>query len=362
MNKFRYATGNIAEFEADAIINSVGVETDNYGGICRSIIEANPTNEIKKVIDSTNNLYTAGELFTTPGYQLKARNIVHLICPLSKDDDKDYSLFKECIRRALNECQLRHWYRVGIPSIGTGANKYDKEKARRIIADMCYDYCECYPDMRITFVRPDDEIESKNNERLSNAFYSREYGYHSPETNAKSKKGSLILSKTKKELLVAGYTKRYFGFERYKDPKHILVKFDYSSIMCFGNYVDQYIEKCKDDIFKHKSIVIQRINLFFGYGTTGKKSYTTIGSDAYGEIKKKIDPSKKDIYKVAFALKMTIRETERLMAYYGYCFCEHGHSPMDDVVKDLITYKTYGIVEIQQAFNEKGVPSLFARK
>ena len=122
---FKEEVGDITKYKGDVIINSLGVTTTTYGGICGAILRATKSPELKQIIDKVNDVYSVGEYFVTEGYGL-ADNILHLITP-NHDDDKDCRLYKECIRRVLNECKYRKWRKVGIPLIGAGANKYKKD-------------------------------------------------------------------------------------------------------------------------------------------------------------------------------------------------------------------------------------------
>ena len=90
--------------KVDAIVNSVGTETTVLGGICRSILLKANSSELHKIIEDANNVYYVGEFFVTKGYNLPAKQIIHLISPNFKND-KDYSVLKDCLRRILNECK-----------------------------------------------------------------------------------------------------------------------------------------------------------------------------------------------------------------------------------------------------------------
>ena len=336
---------DITKFEGDVIIDSVGVTSTIYGGICGSIIKASGSDELKKIVDGVNDLYSVGEYFMTPGYALPAKNILHLITP-SFENDPDYSQFKECIRRVLNECRYRHWKKVGIPSIGTGANKYDKDVSRKIIEEMCSAYCDNVDNkMDIVLVLPEKVISRRNDERIIRGSYSGDE-YHDPETKKKFKKGSKAFGDTINKKNTSLYNKQYFAYDRFSCGEDDIT-FDLKNVKTIGDYVDRYIEKKvgQDLLAPSETQMKHKVNLYLAAGTKGKKDYASAGSDAFGEIKYKSTADKKQLYKIVLALRMTAKEATTFLEHFGYCFSYKGVNEMDDAISDLISNRQYGIAE-----------------
>lgn len=337
---------DITKYKGDVIIDSVGVTSTKYGGICGSIVKASSSNELKEIIDGVNDLYSVGEYFITGGYALPADNILHLVTPYSKDDP-DYVQFKECIRRILNECKFRHWKKIGIPSIGTGANEYNKDVSRKIIEEMCTAYCNCVDsEMDITLVLPDEAISQGNDERIAKESFSyRER--HDPETRKKFEKGSKAFGNTINTNKNHGpYNKKYFGYDSFSLGEDEIT-FDLGSIKTIGDYVEKYIdEKIDRDLFSpSKTKLRTKINLYLAAGKKGKKDYVSAGSDAFGQIKNKSTADKKQLFKIVLALRMTMSEATAFLNHFGYCFADSGVNELDDAIKQLISVRQYGIVE-----------------
>ena len=361
---FRIITGKIEEFPADVIIDSVGVTSTIHGGICGSIIRAANSDELKQIIDGVNDVYNVGEYFITDGYGLPSKNILHLITP-NHDNDENCEQYKDCIRRILNLCQSKHWYKVGIPVIGAGANKYDGI-AEDILTEMCEAYCELYEKMDVTLVLAEEKQSRENKERISRESYSRSgRNYHDPETTKKFKSGSKVLSSMMVEDLPKQYNKKYFGYERFAKGREDVVV-NGKNIKTINDYVEEYIDKReeKDILFPtSKKIIYRRISIYFGYGKKGKDTYIHAGSDAYGEIKYGYSADKKSLYRLAFALKMTYQEASNFLNFFGYSFSFSGVNEIDDAVKYLLSQHQYGIVEIELEFKKRNIkPSLFAKK
>ena len=357
---FRIITGDITKYNGDVIINSVGVTSTIYDGICGSIVKASESDELKKIIDGVNDVYSVGEYFITQGYKLPVSNIFHLITP-NYDDDPYYKQFKECIRRILNECKYRHWRKIGFPSIGTGANKYDKVESRKIIKEMCESYCEIYTGMDITLVLPEGSISFDNDARIARESYSgREY--HDPETMAKFKKGSKLFGATFEEHTSGAYSKKYFAYDNFSKGRDDIT-FKLTGIKTIGQYVDAYVEEKweRDSLSPSTTKIKQKINLYFAYGKKGKDDYIHAGSDAYGEIKNKSTADKKQLFKIILALRMTYTEATTFLVHFGYGFAAPGVSEIDDAVRYLISQRQYGIVEVELEFKKRKLQSIFKK-
>ena len=160
--------GDITSFDGDVIINTIGVETGIYGGVCAAVVKNAKSEELKDIIKSAQEAYTVGSFFVTEGYKLQAKHILHLLPP-HKKFDRDDEQIKECIRTILNECQFRGWYKVAIPLIATGANLYDKSIIDKLLIDMCTKYCEYYPKMNIIIYYGEEKTKSDNDKRLAAA-------------------------------------------------------------------------------------------------------------------------------------------------------------------------------------------------
>ena len=354
----------IENYCGDVIINSVGVTSTIYGGICGSIVQAAKSIELEEIINSVNDAYTTGEFFFTDGYGLKVTKILHLITPNHKND-KDCKQYKECVRRILNECQANHLFRIGLPLIGAGANKYN-DVAEGILTEMCDAYCKHYKKMQITLVIADNATSEQNKERIRREAYNfRGEDYHDPKTMKKFEAGSKEFEYTMFKLLPDKYTKEYFDFDNYaKGRKDIVL--DAKCIKTIGKYVEAYMKECdeRDILFpgSHKAKQ-RRIAIYFAFGKKGKDTYVHSGSDAYGEIKNKNSADKRLLFKLIFALRMTFSEAEAFLHQFGYSFAYPGVNKTDDAVKYLLSHNQYGIVEANLYFKKENItPLLFAKK
>ena len=93
--------GDISKFPCDVIINGLGVKTTEYGGVCKSIVSAAHSEELKNIIARANDVYDVGEYFFTEGFGLPAKSICHLITPHHDSDDKNLNVFIYSVRNVL---------------------------------------------------------------------------------------------------------------------------------------------------------------------------------------------------------------------------------------------------------------------
>ena len=365
---FRVITGDITKVSCDIILNSVGVDSKTYGGICKSIVKASGSKDLDDVLKRINDAYELGEYFVSEGFELPAKYIYHLICPFSKNDPEQKQ-YKESLRNFFNYCNKHELYDVYVPSFGTGANGYNKDVIRDIIREMSLAYASYYPYMDITLVLPLGEIASENDERLLRVFNNRDDGYyHDEETLKKFKKGASKY-KTKSASLNdlyenPDYSREYFGYEAYKKPhKSIVVNTEKCNDL--EDYVNNYCNLRADstELYFEPHMMKNRINIYFGYGRETGYSYTVAGSNAYGQIKiNSTDISKEDLYKVIFALKMNLDEAKQLLNFFGYTFSINKQNKLDNIVKQLISNEINGIAEIELIFKKNHLPSLFKKK
>ncbi len=347
--------------KVDAIVNSVGTETTVLGGICRSILLKANSSELHKIIEDANNVYYVGEFFVTKGYNLPAKQIIHLISP-NFENDKDYSVLKDCLRRILNECKKQHFKTVAIPKIACGANGYDGKNIETIIEEMCTGFCKTVDDS-ITFslVIPDLDISKKNHERLEEELF-RRGSYHTPNEEKKFAKQTKLFKKINDVGKTNCYDSIYFDYKSYKSTRsdYRINSKDLKEIKCINDYVDCYVYEISDT--NEQKRLHDRICQFFAYGRGRKGNLLYTGSDIYGEIKYNNFADKEDFYKIIFALKMTIDEATQFMNFFGYTFARSGVSKEDDLVKMLLAQHQYSIVEIDTEFRNSNLKSIFEKK
>ena len=348
---------DITMLKCDAIVNSVGIDTEDYGGICRSILAKVNSDKLKQIINEVNGVYEVGDIFVTESYGLPCKKIINVITPHS-NNDPDCSLLKECIRRILNECQRMHLFSVAIPRIGTGANLYNGDDVARIIINLGRAYSNYYKDMNIAFVTSREDISIGNDMWMQRIMDDRGR-YHTDEVLNQFKKSSKKMIYSAKSDNGGIYDKKYFDYDSYVHRRDVFIKSD-DALLDIRDYVKEYIERRPD--YDKTTIVQNRINKYFGYGTSEDDSLSHVGSNRYVEFATSKNPNREGFYKIMLATRMSVREANAFFNYYGLNFAHQGRNAYDDAIRYLLDNHQYGVVEANIEFEKRGLIKLFTLK
>lgn len=347
-----YFVGDISNFPCDVIINSLGVDTTDYGGICKSIIKAsNNKEELENIFKRANDIYDVGEYFFTESFGLPVKSICHLITPHHDSDDKNLNVFIYSVRNVLVSCMDLGLKNIGIPLIGTGANKYDDKIIYDLLSKICESFCSFFKTMNITIVLPKANIANENNARLLRELDSRGSDYHDSDTIKKFQKS----------------TKLFINYYQYSDE---IITFDKSFFLksptMFGtkskmnlNGVDKipaYINEFVDAKFDGNSYkkVKKNIHAYLGYG---KNDPLATGTNTFNKMKNNAE--KETLFKICLATRMERQEALEFLNYFGFCFSKEGVNPVDDLISELLSKHIYGIAEVNKYFVERIKRPLF---
>ncbi|KAK1343957.1 hypothetical protein QTO34_014514 [Cnephaeus nilssonii] len=128
---FQVATGDIAQEEADVIVNSTTKTFNHKAGVSKAILEKAGQNveiECSRLAQQHNNGY-----IITDGGALKCKNIIHV------DGGADVKRSVTCV---LKECEKRNHSTICLPAIGTGSAQQDPDKVAEAIMDAIEDFIQ----------------------------------------------------------------------------------------------------------------------------------------------------------------------------------------------------------------------------
>ncbi len=140
-DRFRIKRGDITDEDVDAIVNAANPDLAPGGGVCGAIYgAAGPRLEM-----ATRKLggCPAGQAKITPGFDLKARWIIHAVGPVwGGGNHGEDALLASCYRNSLRIAAERGLKTISFPSISTGIYGFPLERAARIAIGAIREFLE----------------------------------------------------------------------------------------------------------------------------------------------------------------------------------------------------------------------------
>ena len=159
----------ITDLDTDAIVNAANERLWAGSGVCGAIFRAAGHDQLQAACHKIGHCNT-GSAVITPGFDLKAKYIIHAVGPVwNGGDDHEpeqlYGAYRKSLELALeNDC-----HSIGFPLISAGIFGYPKEKAWRKAVQACSDFFENHPDtgLKVIFAVLDDSTLSLGQETLN---------------------------------------------------------------------------------------------------------------------------------------------------------------------------------------------------
>lgn len=382
---------DITKVKCDVIVNSLGVRESVkvYGSICRSIVNAAHSSELKKEIDSHSADANPGKIYITKGYSLPAKNIIHIVTPYFSKDDQMFAL-EFVYKLALMTAYKKGWKHIAIPVIGTGANGYPHAYVLKMLTALVRAFTEKYPFVKVTVCMPvisaedyerkfdekelDKSIKDyfKNNSKLHiRDFEYDEYSFrrldHQDIDSLLNYSDDEIkrvqyLDENRRHMhadfVTDGASMRQKPF---LDEKEVLlesgkrpVKFDMNSIGLFSvtSYIDTYIDT-RFPTDAERKIIRRHVADMVG----GEDNKTSLKAKHNSEDRR-TTISLPVLMRYVLALHMTKQEADDLLLFCGKVFSPVGKA--DRVYQNIIKLKEYDIHEVNGLCLKEKVDVIFS--
>ena len=130
-SKIQIIEGDITALEVDAIVNAANPSLMGGGGVDGAIHNAaGPA--LKEACRPLRGCHT-GDAKITPGFQLKARYVIHTVGPVwNHGTQAEEMLLASAYRRSLEVAVENGIKTIAFPSISTGAYRFPFERATQI--------------------------------------------------------------------------------------------------------------------------------------------------------------------------------------------------------------------------------------
>ena len=143
---------SITDLDTDAIVNAANEDLWAGGGVCGAIFRAAGYDKLEAACASIGHCNT-GSAVITPGFNLKARYIIHAVGPIWYGGDfgepeKLYGAYHRSLELALeNGCRS-----IGFPLISSGIYGYPKSDAWKVALKACRDFLKEKPDVEMNII------------------------------------------------------------------------------------------------------------------------------------------------------------------------------------------------------------------
>ena len=160
MNSIKIQKIGITDLDTDAIVNAANEGLWAGGGVCGAIFDAAGHSKLQAACNAIGHCDT-GSAVITPGFDLKAKYIIHAVGPVWQGGDHgEPQLLYGAYYRSLELAVENGCHSIGFPLISSGIFGYPKDKAWRKAIQACNDFFKKNPDadLQVIFAVLDNRI------------------------------------------------------------------------------------------------------------------------------------------------------------------------------------------------------------
>ena len=165
---FQLVRNDITQMHVDAIVNAANERLARGGGVCGAIFAAAGVRDLEQACDRIGHCDT-GSAVITPGFQLKAKYIIHAVGPVWRDGKhNEPELLYGAYRKSLELAAENSCSSIGFPLISAGIFGYPAEQAWQTAIQACRDFLNKGNEIDIVFAVLDDAMLRKGQRILEN--------------------------------------------------------------------------------------------------------------------------------------------------------------------------------------------------
>lgn len=169
MSKIEIVKKGVTKFNVDAIVNAANKYLQAGSGVCGAVFQDAGYSELQAACDKIGSCHT-GSAVITPGFNLKAKYIIHAVGPVwnGGNADEPKKLYG-CYKKSLELAKENGCHSIAFPLISSGIFGYPKDKAWRKALQACLDFISENKDydIDIYFAVLDDSAKALGEKTLS---------------------------------------------------------------------------------------------------------------------------------------------------------------------------------------------------
>ena len=152
MSSIKIQKISIVDLDTDVIVNAANSGLKAGGGVCAAIFKAAGYDKLTKACNKIGHC-KIGSAVITPGFDLKAKYIIHAVGPIYSDGrhgeaEMLYNADKKSLELAvINGCKS-----IGFPLISAGIFGYPLDEAWELAVQACRNFIKANPDVEIDII------------------------------------------------------------------------------------------------------------------------------------------------------------------------------------------------------------------
>ncbi len=303
--------GDIARFQADALVNAANSRLQQGAGVCGALFEGAGSEQMQAACDAIG-FCPPGSAVITPAFHLSASHVIHAVGPVYQDGTRgEGEVLKSAYTSALKLAQEQGLRSIAFPLISAGTYGYPREEALSVAISAIRGFLD----------QQEEELD------VSLVLYNKQGGHLSQNLRAilDRRLGQLRYERQLSETLGEPAAPDMFPCEApsgLKQPRHIATpaapkkKALEEAIRDIDEGFSTTLLKLITAKHKADTEVYKRANL-------DRKHFSKIRSNP------NYTPKKKTVLALCVALELTMKETEDLLSRAGYALSP---SKVSDVI------------------------------
>lgn len=381
---FKIVRNDITKMNTEAVVNTANERAVVDTGCDSAIYAAAGYDELLAYRREHIGDVPEGEVFITPGFNLKAEYIIHAVSPLYIDGESgEEEKLRNCYRKALSLADEKGIRSIAFPLISTGGFGYPKEEGMRIALDEIKAFLEDHRMMiylvvfdeksaslgRRAYPGLEEYIDRNYVEQVSDVEYNSSYSKASKNRLSLGRMLKMGISKSEKASArpreeAQGESARPRREEAARPRREeAFVSADMDLCEAAASFEEKH-ESRLEERMKHLSDTFSEYLLYLIHDKNMENAEVykraIVDKKTFSKIKNNVDyhPQKLTALCLCVGARLNLDESKDLLARAGYAL-----SPCDktDIIFSyFIENEIYDMIELDIQLEEHGLPCIIA--